>query len=241
MQDNTELKTTRTVGRSGALIQALVVLASVPFAIFFITFVAQSLGINSPALPPLGILISVLIANVFLWRSGGRWADLGLKKPQSIMRSIGIGVLGMIVGFVLFAAMIAITTSFGLPRPDVSVLSNLLSGNSLNYIQFMVLVVWGSAAIGEEMFARGFLLNRMERVFAGVTGGWWLAAALQAGAFGALHFYQGLTGIIGTAIVGFLMAILFRYSGRNLFAPIVAHGLIDTWSITALYLGFGPT
>lgn len=239
MHDDTEIA--HTLGRSMAFSQALIVLVSVPFAILLITYIAQSFGINSPALPPLGILISVLIASVFLWRGGARWTDLGLKKPQSIARSVGLGFLGTVVGFVLFAVMIAITTSFGLPRPDVSGLSNLLSGNFINYIQFMVLVVWGSAAIGEEMFARGFLLNRMERVFAGVNGGWWLAAALQALAFGALHFYQGPTGIIGTAIVGFLMAILFRYSGRNLVAPIVAHGLIDTWSITALYLGFGPT
>lgn len=240
MQDNMELETASNLGRGTALVQAVVVLASVPLAIFFITSVVRSLGINSPALPPMGILISVLIASMFLWRSRGQWADLGLKRPKSIPRSVGVGVLGMIVGFVLFAAMITLTTSLGLPRPDVSVLSNVLSGNLLNYIQFMVLVVWGSAAIGEEMFARGFLLNRMERVFAGIAGGWWLAAAVQAIAFGALHFYQGPTGIIGTAIIGFMMAILFRYSGRNLLAPIVAHGLIDTWSITALYLGFGP-
>ena len=46
--------------------------------------------------------------------------------------------------------------------------------------------------------------------------------------------------MIGAAVIGFLMALLFRYTGRNLLAPILAHGLIDTVAVTALYMGVTP-
>lgn len=227
--------------RRRALVEALVVLASVVPAIFLISFSSNALGVYSPALPPLGILVSVGVATLFLRRTGGgNWRGLGFTRPKSIPFSIAMGVLGTIIGFLLFNIMVGVTRKFGLPGPDISGLSDVLNGNLANYIQFMVLVVWGSAAIGEELFARGFLLNRMEVFFAGLPGAWVLAAIAQALAFGMLHFYQGLTGILGTALIGFMMALLYRFTGRNLVAPIVAHGLIDTYGITALYLGVVP-
>lgn len=228
------------LGWPRALIEAFAVLATVVPAILLMATLSSVLGINSPALPPTGILLSVLVASVFLWRGGLRWGDIGLKVPGNLPKAIGFGVLGTVIGFALFALVRSITNQLGFPPPDVSVLSNVLEGNFSVYIQFMVLVVWGSAGIGEEMFARGFLLHRLEAVFANARSAWWLAAITQAVVFGALHFYQGPTGMIGAAVIGFLMALLFRYTGRNLLAPILAHGLIDTVAVTALYMGVTP-
>lgn len=230
----------KPLGRITTFLQSLLALASVVPALFLFAYLSQVTGLNSPAIPPLGIIIPVLIASVFLWREGAAWCDLGLERPKSFARTTSFALLGTVAGFALFNVAVLITDKAGLPRPDVSVLQDMLVGNTGNYIQFMVLVVWGSAAIGEEMFARGFLLNRLEHTFSGLRGAWWYADVLQAVVFGLLHFYQGTTGMIATGLVGFIMALLFRFTGRNLIAPIIAHGLIDTVSITALYLGVVP-
>ena len=102
------------------------------------------------------------------------------------------------------------------------------------YLWFLLPISWGSAAIGEEMLARGFLLYRLE----GMTN---TAAAvlLQAAIFGVAHFYQGLAGILTTFTVGLVLGVVYVKCGRSLLPAIIAHGVIDTIAMTALYFGRG--
>ena len=50
----------------------------------------------------------------------------------------------------------------------------------------------------------------------------------------------GITGVLDNVLAGGLFAILYFASGRNLWLPILAHGLIDTTSVVLLYLGIQP-
>ena len=100
------------------------------------------------------------------------------------------------------------------------------------YLWFLIPVAWGSAAIGEEMLARGFLLHRAE----GLTGTT-VAVVLQAALFAMAHFYQGLTGVVNIFVLALVFGAVYLKSGRNLLPLIVAHGLIDTYGLTMLYVG----
>ncbi len=51
--------------------------------------------------------------------------------------------------------------------------------------------------------------------------------------FGALHLYQGLPGIIGSAIIGALLMLLYLATG-TIVVPIVAHALIDLRSLVLI-------
>lgn len=68
-------------------------------------------------------------------------------------------------------------------------------------------------------------------------GSEWLAILLQAVVFGALHAYQGLGGRVVAGVSGLSLGLIWRFSGGNLWAPIVVHGLIDFISITEIFLG----
>ena len=59
----------------------------------------------------------------------------------------------------------------------------------------------------------------------------------QALLFGSLHAYQGVGGFLATSAVGLVMGYLWLFPGRNLWAPIVLHGLIDFISMTAAFNG----
>jgi len=81
-----------------------------------------------------------------------------------------------------------------------------------------------TAGICEEILYRGFLIRYLS------NGPWhaglWIALAIASISFGLAHRYQGLSGIIGTAVLGAAMAMLFLASG-SLWLPMALHAIID--------------
>jgi membrane protease YdiL (CAAX protease family) len=58
--------------------------------------------------------------------------------------------------------------------------------------------------------------------------------------FGVVHAYQGLSGMISTGLTGVLFAVTYLASGRNLWAAIIAHGVLDTAGFVMMYAGVYP-
>ena len=79
-----------------------------------------------------------------------------------------------------------------------------------------------SAGIGEELVFRGFGLRLFNHL--GVTGA--LLLFLTSLVFGLAHIYQGIAGILATAVMGFVLSMAYIISG-TLLLPIVIHVLID--------------
>jgi membrane protease YdiL (CAAX protease family) len=81
-----------------------------------------------------------------------------------------------------------------------------------------------TAGICEEVLYRGFLIRYLS------NGPWhaglWMAVAIASISFGLAHGYQGLSGIIGTGLLGAVMAVLFLASG-SLWLPMALHAIID--------------
>ena len=84
-----------------------------------------------------------------------------------------------------------------------------------------------SAGVCEELLFRGFGL----RFFAhfGLAGFTLLLVA--ASAFGLLHLYQGIVGVLATFVVGLLLSVVYIVTG-SLLVPIVLHTLIDLRPLT---------
>jgi membrane protease YdiL (CAAX protease family) len=58
--------------------------------------------------------------------------------------------------------------------------------------------------------------------------------------FGLGHSYLGITGVVDNILWGILYGVLYLASGRNLWLPIIAHGIEDTTSFILLFLGLNP-
>jgi membrane protease YdiL (CAAX protease family) len=56
--------------------------------------------------------------------------------------------------------------------------------------------------------------------------------------FGLGHFYKGPAGMIDSGVAGLILGSAYLLSGRNLWTSILAHGLIDTFGVMALYFGW---
>ncbi|MBL7818033.1 MAG: CPBP family intramembrane metalloprotease [Saprospiraceae bacterium] len=78
------------------------------------------------------------------------------------------------------------------------------------------------AGVAEEVFMRGFLLERLTVI----TGKKWMAFMLSTIPFGLLHYPQGYAGILIATVAGGVLA-LFYFWKKDLKANIIAHFLVD--------------
>jgi membrane protease YdiL (CAAX protease family) len=122
--------------------------------------------------------------------------------------------------------------------PDLSGFHDLI-GN----VPLLLLTVgasWILAGFGEELVWRGYILNRVADLLGRSRLGWAISIGIVSVVFGLAHTYQGWTGIIENSIDGALLALLYIACGRNLIAPIVAHGVTDTVDSLIVFSGNYP-
>jgi membrane protease YdiL (CAAX protease family) len=211
-----------------------------------LAFVSMSLFSTSEALRgdllhwlgvPLRMLFLVGVAALWLRWSGEGWRTVGLRAPTSVGRT----ALLVVGGYVAVGGAYAVLSGMILPAlnaaPKTVESFSSLAGNAGLYLYLVIVVAWGSAAFGEELVFRGFLQSRLEKAFGSTTASAAIAVLVQAAVFGALHSYQGFGGTILAGTTGLIIGLVCIGGGRNLWAPILLHGLIDTVSLSAIYFG----
>ncbi len=166
-------------------------------------------------------------------------SSIGLAVPPRWSRALSIGVaagIGMeLLG--LWVTTPLISLAFG-AEPDNSGLK-AIQGNLSLLLVFLGLS-WALAAFGEEICFRGFLLERLARLLGGSRAAWWASLALSSMLFGWGHTEQGISGWMQEGINGMWLGLLFMATGRNLTAPIVAHGVSNTLAFVLIYFGHYP-
>lgn len=185
------------------------------------------------ALPAVGLLVAG--CTLLIRRQGRRWRTLGLGYSGSLRALVGqtLGVLAAV--YVALTILAAITGQSAGAQPDLGMF-RALEGNWRLFALALV-VVWIAAAFGEEMIFRGFLLDRIAHLLGGSGVAWQGAAVLQGILFGLSHIYQGPAGMWLTGIMGVVFGLAYLITGRTLLPLILAHGLIDTISLTRMFLG----
>jgi membrane protease YdiL (CAAX protease family) len=95
-------------------------------------------------------------------------------------------------------------------------------GSAVSTSLWVTLLVVIRAGVAEEVFYRGYAIERLESL----TGSRWVAILLPLVCFAGFHFRQGLPGIFLALALGAILTGLYLWK-RNLAANIVAHFLID--------------
>ena len=163
----------------------------------------------------------------------------GTEAVPPFWRLFAIGVVAGVAmeALELFATQPLLTKLLN-KGPDLHELQRLIGNTKLLILG--IVLAWILAAFGEETVWRGYLLNRFGEIFGRSTIGWSIAAVLVTLLFGLAHFPQGPTGVIENIIDGAIIAGLYFATGRNLWAPIIAHGIQDTIDVLLIYLGMYP-
>ena len=186
----------------------------------------------------------VLVATWLMRRRSGTWRGLGLTWPagwRAWRSTLGWAAVALVSIFAAMALVIEpVTAALGLDTPaSAADRFQPLMGHPLRLAVYLVVVVWIGAALGEELQMRGFVLDRLAELLGRGKLGWGTAVAAQAVIFGALHAYQGLHGMIATAVIGAILALVYLASGRRLLPVVIGHGVMNTIILTALYLNGG--
>ena len=168
-----------------------------------------------------------------------RWRTVGFTHYRSWPVTIAIGIVlgAALESFQLLVTQPILARLIG-KQPDLEDFRTL-TGNLKMTLLFIALS-WTLAAFGEELFWRGYLLNRVAGVVGRTPIAWFASLLIVSSTFGLAHGYQGLTGWIEEGIAGAALGLMYLRTGKNLWVPIIAHGLGDTIDMILIFFGKFP-
>jgi membrane protease YdiL (CAAX protease family) len=175
---------------------------------------------------PVGGILVLLWAN----RSHTPWREIGYVRPRSWVGSL---IAGVVFGITFKLLMKAIV----MPLFDADPINHAyhyLVGNK----NVLTAAVWNMAAAGftEETVFRGFLFERLGKLFGTGIRAKILIVLLTSALFGLLHYAdQGLTGVEQAMITGLVFGTIFAATGR-IFMVMVAHSAFDLTALAIIYL-----
>jgi len=167
----------------------------------------------------------------------GSWKAMGLSWPVSWRKTILIGLIAAAVRILLSSFVVDPITAHFWPPAVAPGGMNEIAHNLPVALKWLGLV-WTFAASGEEISYRGYLLNRAADLGNKSRAAYWIAVLFSAVLFGYGHYYKGPAGILDSGMAGVVLGAAYLLSGRNLWACILAHGLIDTVGVVALFFGW---
>jgi membrane protease YdiL (CAAX protease family) len=179
-----------------------------------------------------GVIGSALVA----WRLAGGGASglarLGLERPASWGRTVLAAIASAVIAAVAAGVVASVVAPlFG--RPDLRGFASLRD-HPIELLGWLV-IAWTSAAVGEEVVFRGFLIPQLVGLATNRRVGLALGIGVSTALFGVAHLYQGPAGAIESGVVGLVFAISFVMGRRQLWRTVLAHGLFDSASLVLLY------
>ena len=195
------------------------------------------IGHNVYRIVPNEVPILVVLGLLSMRFRNGRWAAIGFKRPPSWRRIVSVAVAAAIVRIALGDFVVEPLAAHVWPAIHPPVAAEAITGN-LKMALLMLLVVWTFAAFGGEIAYRGYLTMRAADTGRGSAAAYWLATIVVSVLFGYGHYYKGPTGIVDSGLAGLILGAAYLMAGRNLWAPVLAHGLIDTVGVVAAFFGW---
>jgi membrane protease YdiL (CAAX protease family) len=187
---------------------------------------------GTPSLPATVLIQALLslagVGAVLHWRSRS-WTEIGMRRLRG--QDFGRALVVVFAGFAVNAALVLTIYAF---QPEVlrshltdlqSIAGSLTEGIPLAAVLALLLLV----GIYEEIVARGLLLTRSRQLFGGTA----VPILFSSVLFGLGHFYQGIYGVVQTALFGAVLAALTLRWG-TLWPAIFAHAAVNMLSVVEL-------
>ena len=78
-------------------------------------------------------------------------------------------------------------------------------------------------------------MTRCAEIFGGTKFGWRIAIAVSTLVFALIHYDWGISGVVQTGFMGFVLAYSFVRVIRNLWVNMIAHGVMDSLLMLQFY------
>lgn len=182
------------------------------------------------------ISVIIIIANYFEYK-GKIFSALGFQHERFTVKNLlflaPLAALGLFA-FYAFAIVPLVTKLTGVPINYSSV--HFLEGN-LQASLVAVLVMWATAAFGEEIIFRGYFIRQFVKFFGDGKVSIAINIVLFSCFFGFMHMQQGITGQLVTGFMGVLFGSIFYMRKYDLWFMIVLHGVFSTLGVICFYYG----
>lgn len=184
------------------------------------------------------IVVPLSAILVLLWarRSGTPLNALGFVRPTSWVRTVLVGIaFGIALKFLMKGVVMPL-----LVADPVNQTYHYLVGNRAALPGMFYAIIVG-AGFGEETLFRGFLFERLGKLFGPAAKARTLIVLLTAALFGLAHYFeQGIPGVQQGMIVGLAFGAVFAVTGR-IFMLMIAHAAFDLTALAMIYWNLEST
>jgi len=185
-----------------------------------------AVALANAAVKPLGAILALAWA----WRSHTPWREIGYVRPKSWIVSPAVGI---VLGSAFKLGMKAIVMPL-LGADPINQAYHYLVGNRAALPGMLYAVTIG-AGFGEETVFRGYLFERLGKLFGTGAGARASIVLLTSAVFGLAHYSdQGLAGVEQATITGLVFGAIFAITGR-IWMLMFAHAAFDLTAVTIIY------
>ena len=174
--------------------------------------------------------LSAVLVVAWTWRSRTPWRDIGYARPKSWIASI---VIGIVFGSGFKILMKAIVMPI-LGADPINQAYHYLAGNPAAIPAALFAMTIG-AGFGEETIFRGYMFERLGKLFGHGAGAKTFLVLFTSLWFGLDHYaVQGLAGAQQGIIFGLVFGTIFAVTGR-IWMLMFAHAAFDLTAYAIIY------
>jgi len=178
------------------------------------------------------VVVPLSAVLVLVWARWSRtpWREIGYVRPRSWIRGLAVGIVfGVAFKFLMKAIVMPL-----LGADPINRTYHYLAGNRAALPGILYAVTVG-AGFGEETVFRGYLFERLGKLFG--PGPWAkvFIVLLTSASFGLAHYHdQGLAGAEQATMTGLVFGTIFAVTGR-LWTLMCAHAAFDLAAVAMIY------
>lgn len=174
--------------------------------------------------------LSAVLAIAWAWLSRTPFQELGFRRPRSWLTLIAAGIaLGVLLRLLMKAVVMPL-----LGAEPVNQQYGHLAGNAAALPAIIVAIVAGSG-FGEETIYRGFLFERLGKLFGAGRGAAVLIVLLTSSWFAAVHYpTQGMPGVAQAMLLGIVLGSL-QARTRQLWLCMTIHASFNLTAVALIY------
>ena len=173
--------------------------------------------------------LGAILALGWVWLSHTPWHEIGYVRPRNWIATAAAGlVLGVALKFLLNAIVMPL-----LGADPINWAYHSWAGNRAA----LPAAIWTClmAGFGEETVFRGYMFERLGKLFPPSAGAKIAAVLITSVLFGLAHYRdQGITGAEQATITGLVFGTTFALTGR-IFLPMCIHAAYDLTALALIY------
>jgi hypothetical protein len=160
------------------------------------------------------------------------WREIGYVRPRSWGKTIASGIVfGAGLKFVMKTLVMPL---FG--APPINQAYRFVTGNA-TVPPLMIYTMIVVAGFGEETFYRGWMFERLAKLFGQSVWAKIAIVLITSILFAAVHYPgQGVPGVTQALVTGVIFGAIFAVTGQ-IFMLMIAHAAFDLTALWIIYCG----